>query len=125
MAERRAKVEAAGLPWLVAEVDGAVAAYAYATPYNGRSGYRFTAEDSVYVAHDRRGLGLGRALLSSVIEACAARGIRQLLAAIGDSGNVPSISLHRALGFETAGVLKQVGFKHDRILDVVWMQRTL
>lgn len=125
MAARLGRVRAAGLPYLVAEAGGAIAGFASAAPYNARSGYRFTAEDSVYIAPDQQGRGVGRALLESVIDACAARGVRRLVAFIGDSGNTGSIALHRALGFEPAGVLKEVGFKHGRWLDVVLMQRSL
>lgn len=125
LAGRLAKVRAAGLPWLVAEVDGAVAGYAYAGPYNVRSGYRFTAENSVYVAPGRHGRGIGRALLAAVLEASAAAGVRRMVAFIGDSGNAASIALHRRLGFEDAGVLRAIGFKHGRWLDVVLMQRSL
>lgn len=125
MAARWAKVAGAGWPYLVAEIDGAVAGFAYAAPYRDRSGYRFTAEDSVYVAPGAQGRGVGRALLTAVLEACAARGVRQMVAAIGDSANAASIALHRAQGFEPAGVLKAVGYKHGRWLDVVFMQRTL
>ena len=125
MAARVARIQAARLPYLVAEVAGTLAAFASAAPYKDRSGYRFTAEDSVYVADGHQGRGLGRTLLSAVIERCRERGVRQLIAAIGDSENAASIGLHHALGFHTAGVLRRVGFKHDRWLDVVFMQREL
>ena len=125
MAARMRAVAAHGLPWLLAEVDERVLGYAYAGPYRDRSGYRFTAEDSVYVAPDAQRHGAGRRLLSAIVERCRALGRRRLLAAIGDSGNAPSIELHRACGFEVCGCLHAVGFKHGRWLDVVWMERAL
>ena len=126
MTRRIAAVRALGLPWLVAESDeGEVNGYAYASAFRPRIGYRYTAEDSVYVAPAAQGRGVGRALLAAVIAACEARGLRQLMAVIGDSGNAASIGLHRAAGFEVVGVARGVGFKHGRWVDVVWMRRTL
>jgi phosphinothricin acetyltransferase len=125
MGRRVERVQAAALPYLVAEVGGEVAGFASAGPYNARSGYRFTVEDSVYLSPAFQRRGLGRALLSAVLEACAARDVRRVVALIGDSGNTASIALHRALGFEPAGTLREIGFKHGRWLDVVLMQRSL
>ena len=125
MAARLARIQGAGWPWLAAEVDGALAGYAYAGPFRERSAYRFTAEDSVYVAPDQGGRGVGRALLEAVLQACRARGVRQVLAVIGDSGNAASIALHRRCGFTDAGRLHAVGYKHDRWVDVVLMQKAL
>ena len=122
---RRADVLAKGWPWLVLESAGAVAGYAYAGPFRPRPGYRFTAEDSVYVAPDAAGQGVGRAVLTRVVEACEAFGLRQLVAVIGDSGNAASINLHRSLGFEHSGVGRSFGFKHRRWVDIVWMQKSL
>ena len=124
-AGRAAAVKALGLPWLVAEADQQVVGYGYAAPYRPRSAYRFTVEDSLYVAPDRTGQGVGRALLSTVIERCTGLGLRQMYAFIGDSGNAASIGLHRSLGFEVSGVLRPAGFKHGRWVDVVVMQRRL
>jgi phosphinothricin acetyltransferase len=124
MGSRLARVRSTGL-WLVGEHGGAVVGYAYAAPYRDRSGYRFTFEDSVYTAPGQEGRGHGRALLSAVVAACGARGVRQIVAAIGDSGNTASIALHRGLGFAPAGVLRAVGYKHERWVDVVFMQRAL
>jgi phosphinothricin acetyltransferase len=125
LARRRQDVLAYGLPYVVAEADGVLAGYAYATVYRPRPAYRFTVEDSVYVHPAYAGQGLGRLLLGQVIAACAAAGRRQMIAVIGDSDNVASIGLHRALGFQYVGVLRDVGFKFDRWVDTVLMQRGL
>ena len=116
---------ARGLPWLVAEADGAVAGYAYAGPYRARPAYRFTVENSVYVAPAMAGRGLGRALLTRLLALCEAAGCRQVVAIIGDSANAASIGLHRACGFRDVGVLRAVGFKHGRWVDTVLMQRAI
>ncbi len=115
----------AGYPFLVAEADGQVAGYGHAGRYRGRPAYRFTVENSVYVARAHRGAGLGRALLERLIDACAALEFHQMIAVIGDSANSGSIALHRACGFRPVGVLKAVGFKHGRWVDSVLMQRAL
>lgn len=116
----------AGLPYLCAfDTDGALAGYAYAGAYRPRSAYRFTVEDSVYVAPGAGGRGIGRALLRQLIEICASLGKRQIIAVIGDSGNVASIALHRACGFELTGTFRAIGFKHGRWVDSVLMQRAL
>jgi L-amino acid N-acyltransferase YncA len=122
---RREVVVARGLPHLVAEIDGVVVGYAYAGPYRPRVAYRFTVEDSVYIhpAHARK--GIGRLLLEAVIVACEQGGSRQMIAVIGDTGNVASIGLHRALGFREVGVFRSVGFKFGRWVDTVLMQRPL
>lgn len=125
LAARVVAVQGSGLPWLVAETDGRVAGYAYAAPYRDRPAYRFTVEDSVYVAAWARGRGVGSALLEAVVAATAAVGMRQMVAVIGDSANQGSIRLHRACGFVDAGTLREVGFKLDRWIDTVLMQRSL
>ncbi len=126
IARRRAGVLARGLPHLVAEAtDGAVLGYAYASPYRPRASYRFTVEDSVYVAPDAVGKGVGAALLPALIEATAAVGARQMVAVIGDSANAPSIRLHARFGFRMVGTLDAVGFKFGRWVDGVIMQRAL
>jgi L-amino acid N-acyltransferase YncA len=122
---RRRAVQDRGLPYLVAEADGAVLGFAYAGPFRPRAAYRYTLEDSVYVAPESQGQGVGRAVLSAVIAACEALGVRQLVAVIGDSRNEGSIALHRALGFQPAGVHKSVGFKHGRWVDIVLVQKAL
>jgi phosphinothricin acetyltransferase len=109
----------------VAEDAGQVVGYAYAAPFRPRAAYRYTVEDSIYLAPEAVGRGLGRALLSAVLQACEAIGLRQVVAVIGDSQNAASVGLHRALGFEPAGVGRSVGFKHDRWIDIVWMQKAL
>lgn len=125
MARRLAGVLGHGLPYLVAEQDGAVLAFAYATPFRLRAAYRFTAEDSVYVSPDARGRGLGRAVLSEVVRQCEALGLRQLIAVIGGSDNTGSVGLHRSLGYEVQGVLHGVGHKLGDWRDVVMMQKAL
>jgi len=125
MARRRQAVLAGGYPYLVAEIDGTLAGYAYAGAYRPRPAYRFTVEDSIYVAPDRQGSGVGRALLVALIEACEALGFRQMVAVIGDSASQGSIRLHESLGFRPVGVLEAIGFKHGRWLDTVLMQRPL
>jgi phosphinothricin acetyltransferase len=114
-----------GLPYVVAELEGTVAGYAYASPYRSRPAYRFTVEDSVHVHPVFARQGLGRMLLEELIAACGTAGRRQMVAVIGDSGNVGSIGLHEALGFQHVGVLRAVGFKFDRWVDTVLMQRAL
>jgi L-amino acid N-acyltransferase YncA len=125
MEARRAKVAAHGLPWLVAEHGGGVLGYAYAGPFRLRAAYRYCVEDSVYVAPDATGRGVGRAVLGAVLAACEGLGVRQVVAVIGDSGNAASIGLHRALGFVDNGVSRSVGFKFGRWVDIVYMQRQL
>jgi L-amino acid N-acyltransferase YncA len=125
MSRRRVEVIAKGLPWLVAESGGLMLGYAYATPFRARPAYRFCVEDSIYLAPGAQGRGVGRWLLAELVARCQATGARQMLAVIGDSANHASIGVHRALGFERCGVLEAVGWKFDRWLDVVLMQRAL
>ena len=122
---RRAFVLGLGLPYLVAEMDGRVVGYSYATTYRPRPAYRYTVEDSVYVAQGLGGHGIGSALLGSLIARCEAGPWRQMLAVIGNSGNAGSIALHARLGFETVGTLTSVGFKLGQWVDTVLMQRPL
>jgi L-amino acid N-acyltransferase YncA len=122
---RHEGVVSQGWPWLVAEMDGAVKGFAYAGPFRPRPAYRFCLEDSIYVDQGCTGRGVGRLLLAEVLAVCEARGARQMLAVIGDSNNVASIALHRALGFAPVGLLQTVGWKLGRWLDVVMMQRPL
>ena len=125
MARRRDDVVAKGLPFLVLEHEGAVRGYAYANQFRPRPAYRFCLEDSVYLDPDLAGRGLGRLLLSELVARCEAAGARQMLAVIGDSANAGSIGVHRALGFATVGTIAAAGWKFDRWLDVVVMQRAL
>ena len=114
-----------GYPYLAAEIDGTVAGYAYAGPYRARPAYRWTVEDSIYVAANAHRRGVGRALLDRLIEESTARGFRQMIAVIGDSAQAPSIAVHRAAGFRYVGNIENVGFKFGRWLDSVIMQRAL
>lgn len=125
MAARRAEVLARNLPWLVADRAGEVVGFAYANWFKPRPAYRFSAEDSVYVAEEARGAGIGRLLLAALIEQAQAAGVRQLMAVVGDSANQGSIGLHKALGFEQTGLMRSVGWKHGAWRDIVLMQRPL
>src|SRR6266705_1014683 len=125
MARRWRAIVEAGYPYLVAQADGAVLGYAYAGPYRARPAYRWSVENSVYVAAEALRRGIGRALLDALIAEAERRGFRQMIAVIGDSAQTPSIALHRAAGFRLIGTLEAVGFKHGRWLDTVLMQRPL
>lgn len=124
--ERRYRdVLEAGLPYVVADIGGDVAGYAYAHPYHSRSGYRLTVETSIYIARDHQRRGLGSAMLEEVLKACITAGKREMVAVIGDSANQGSIRVHEKAGFRLVGTLQGVGFKFRRFLDVVMMQRSL
>ncbi|HEU0217981.1 MAG TPA: GNAT family N-acetyltransferase [Stellaceae bacterium] len=125
MARRRDAVLAGGYPYLLAERAGEVVGYAYASAYRTRPAYRHTAENSVYIRHDCIGQGIGRALLGELISACEGRGLRQLIAVIGDRDNRASVALHRAAGFVEIGTFRSIGYKFDRWVDTVLMQRAL
>jgi L-amino acid N-acyltransferase YncA len=125
IARRRADVLARGMPYLVAEIDGRVVGYSYASPYRARPAYPFSIENSVYVEHGRARGGVGRALLAALIERCEQGPWRQMIAVIGDSANAASIGLHESLGFRNVGTFTDVGFKFGRWLDSVLMQRAL
>jgi L-amino acid N-acyltransferase YncA len=125
MAARRAEVLSRHLPWLVAESRGQVLGFAYCNWFRPRPAYRFAAEDSIYIAPESCGLGLGRALLAELAAAAERAGMRKLIAVIGDSANAGSIGLHRACGFTPAGVLKSSGWKFGKWLDVVLMEKPL
>ena len=125
VARRQAALAAGGYPFLVAALAGTVAGYAYAGPYRARPAYRFTVEDSIYVAPQAQRGGIGRALLERLLDDAQARGFRQMIAVIGDSAQTPSIALHRACAFRLIGTFEAVGFKFDRWLDSVLMQRAL
>lgn len=125
MSRRYGAIVDAGYPYLVAERGGALLGYAYANAFRPRPAYRFTVEDSIYVAPDAQGLGVGRALLERLLAITTEAGFRQMIAVIGDSAQTPSIQLHRRAGFTFAGTYHAVGFKHGRWLDTVLMQRAL
>lgn len=125
MGRRRAHISEQGLPYLVAEIGGRIAGYAYAAPYRARPAYRHTVEDSIYIDRDCTGLGVGSALLPALIAACEATGRRQIIAVIGDSANTASIGLHAKFGFARVGLLPAVGWKFGRWVDSVLMQREL
>jgi L-amino acid N-acyltransferase YncA len=125
MKQRWLKLAEKNFPYFVAEEAGKVIGYAYAGPYRERLAYRYTAEDSVYVDQRHTGKGVGRLLLSEIIRHSQNLGIKQMIAAIGDSNNAASIGLHTRCGFYDVGILKNAGFKFERWLDVVFMQRAL
>jgi len=125
MVRRRDQVLARGLPWRLAECDGRVAGYCYASPYHARSAYRFTVQDSIYIDERFVNRGVGSALLTDLIGRCTDLGYRQMIAVIGDSGNEGSLRLHTRLGFRTIGQAVNVGIKFGRWLDLVLMQRAL
>ena len=125
MAARRADVLGRNLPWLVAEKDGEVLGFAYANWFKPRPAYRFSAEDSIYVADAARGMGVGRKLLAELAVRAEAVGVRKLLAVIGDSANAGSIGLHRALVSTDVGGMRSVGWKFGAWRDIVLMEKTL
>jgi L-amino acid N-acyltransferase YncA len=125
MTARRADVLAKGLPWLVAEEDGQVLGFAYGNWFKPRPAYRFSVEDSIYMAPAAHRKGLGRALLAELLAVLERTGTRKVMAVIGDSANAGSIGVHKALGFEPVGVVQSCGWKFDRWLDIVLMQKTL
>jgi len=125
MGRRRSDVLANGFPYLVAECDGQVQGYAYVNLFRARPAYRFSVENSIYIAEAAQGRGLGRKLLEALIEGAEAAGARQMLAVIGDSANTASIGLHAACGFRFAGLLQASGWKFGRWVDTVLMQRAL
>ncbi len=125
MARRRMAVLDNHLPYLVAELGGDVMGYAYANLFRPRPAYRFLVENSVYIDPAAQRLSLGRALMAELIQRCEAQGARQMIAVIGDSANLSSIRLHQGLGFEQVGLISSSGWKHQRWLDTVMMQRAL
>jgi L-amino acid N-acyltransferase YncA len=125
MATRRADVLAKGLPWLVMEDAGRVVGYAYCQWFKPRPAYRFSAEDSIYLHPDAAGKGLGKTLLAELMRQAEGAGIRKLIAVIGDSGNAASIGVHEALGFSRVGTIENCGWKFNRWLDIVIMDRAI
>jgi L-amino acid N-acyltransferase YncA len=125
MTARWSAITGAGFPYLVAVDGDRPVGYAYASHFRTRAAYRHTVEDSVYVAPDRVGRGVGSALLAELVECATALGLRQMLALIGDSANAASIGVHRVCGFTHVGTLTAAGYKAGRWVDVVIMQRAL
>jgi L-amino acid N-acyltransferase YncA len=125
MARRQKVLLDGGFSYLVAELSGALAGYAYAGAYRPRPAYRYCVEDSIYIAPEAHRRGVGKLLLNALIEDSTARGFRQMVAVIGDSAQTPSIELHRLLGFRLIGTIEATGYKHNRWLDTVLMQRPL
>ncbi|MEK9673912.1 MAG: GNAT family N-acetyltransferase [Rhodospirillaceae bacterium] len=125
MTRRRQAVQDAECPYVVAEASGAILGYAYAAQYRPRPGYRYTVEDSVYVAAGAEGRGVGAKLLTVLIERCEAAGYRQMIAVIGDAENHGSIALHRKMGFRQVGLFENIGFKFGRWLASIIMLRAL
>ncbi|HTD95547.1 MAG TPA: GNAT family N-acetyltransferase [Edaphobacter sp.] len=124
MERRLVAVQQGGLPYFVAESDGVVVGYGYASQFRPRAGYRFTVEDSIYVRAEYAGRGVGRRLLTTLVEACRAAGFKQMVAVMGGE-NPASVALHAQQGFAPVGVLRRVGFKFDAWQDVTLMQRAL
>jgi L-amino acid N-acyltransferase YncA len=125
MGKRRDDVLSKGLPWLVVEEAGEVLGYAYGNWFKPRPAYRFSVEDSIYLAPEAAGKGLGRALLAELLATLERGGIRKVMAVIGDSANAGSIGVHKALGFEQVGIVQACGWKFGRWLDIVMMQRAI
>jgi phosphinothricin acetyltransferase len=123
--QRLTDLAARNLPFLVAEADGTVCGYAYASPWRPKPAYRHTVEDSVYLAPGQIGRGIGSALLGSLLTCCAEAGARQVIAVIADTGSDASAALHTRFGFSPAGRLTGVGYKHGRWIDTLLMQRNL
>ena len=125
MTARREDVLSKGLPYLVLENEGQVVGFAYCNWFKPRPAYRFSAEDSIYLAADAAGKGWGRMLLAELCLAAEKVGIRKLIAVIGDSGNAGSIGVHTALGFKHVGIVSGCGWKFERWLDIVMMEKAL
>jgi phosphinothricin acetyltransferase len=125
MTNRRADVLSKGLPYLVATEGDKLLGFAYCNWFKPRPAYRFSAEDSIYMAPDAQARGLGRALLAELMAQAELAGVRKLIAVIGDSANVGSVAVHRSVGFSHVGTLKSCGWKFDRWLDVVMMDKSL
>jgi phosphinothricin acetyltransferase len=125
MHRRFEAIVGAGYPYFVAEIDGRIVGYAYANAYRTRPAYRFTVEDSIYIAPEAQGKGVGRLLLARLVEACAAKGYRLMVAVIGDSRQYGSIALHRSAGFTFCGTIHSIGYKLGRWLDSVIMELPL
>ncbi|WP_154792955.1 GNAT family N-acetyltransferase [Occultella kanbiaonis] len=125
-AARLADLAARGLPFLVADDAGTVVGYAYATPWRPKDSYRYTVEDTIYIAPVAQGRGVGTRLLSALLDACSLAGVRQVIAVVADDpAAAGSLPLHRRLGFEVVGVLRDVGVKHGHSVSTMLLQRSL
>ena len=125
MTARRADVLSKGLPYLVAEHDGKVAGFAYGNWFKPRPAYRYSVEDSIYLAPELQRKGLGRALMAELLAQFEAVGIRKVMAIIGDSANAGSVGIHQAFGFTQVGIVESCGWKLGAWRDIVIMQKTL
>jgi L-amino acid N-acyltransferase YncA len=125
MTRRQAALLNNGYPYLTAEIEGVVAGYAYAGPYRSRPAYKWSVEDSIYLAPQMHRKGIGGLLLARLVAESTQRGFRQMIAVIGDSAQIGSIAVHERAGFNHIGTLRSVGFKHGKWLDTVLMQRAL
>ncbi|AMS39872.1 MULTISPECIES: GNAT family N-acetyltransferase [Aminobacter] len=126
MGERYNSLTDAGYPYLVAERDAVILGYAYAGPFRARPAYRFIVEDSIYVAPEAKGAGIGKALMQALIDESTVLGFRQIIAVIGDGhADSASVQLHERLGFHHTGRMEGSGYKHGRWLDTVFMQLAL
>ena len=125
IASRRADVLSRGLPYLVAVLDGKIAGFAYGNWFKPRPAYRYSVEDSIYLAPGLQRKGLGRALLAELLARCEAAGIRKVMAIIGDSANAGSVGAHLAVGFTQVGVVDACGWKFGAWRDIVIMQKNL
>lgn len=125
MTARREDVLSKGLPYLVLENEGQVVGFAYCNWFKPRPAYRFSAEDSIYLAADTAGKGWGRMLLAELCQAAEKVGIRKLIAVIGDSGNAGSVGVHTSVGFKHVGTVSGCGWKFERWLDIVMMEKAL
>ncbi len=125
MTARRADVLSKGLPYLVAEDDGKIAGFTYGNWFKPRPAYRYSVEDSIYLAPELHRKGLGRALLAELLARCEAVGIRKMMAIVGDSANLGSVGVHLALGFTQVGKIESCGWKFGQWRDIVIMQKTL
>jgi L-amino acid N-acyltransferase YncA len=125
MTRRQAALLDNGYPYLTAEIEGVIAGYAYAGPYRNRPAYKWSVEDSIYVAPQMHRKGIGGLLLARLVAESEQRGYRQMIAVIGDTAQIGSIAVHERAGFNHIGTLRSVGFKHGKWLDTVLMQRAL
>lgn len=125
LSEKRQSIIDRGFPHMVAEIDGRVVGYSYVSLYRQRSAYSKTVENAIYIDPDFRGQGVAKALMTEILDCCKRIGLKQVIAVIGDSENIGSITLHTKLGFRKVGVMEKVGYKFDRWIDVVLMQKSL